>query len=138
MRRRMRSQAGENEEAEVNLTPMLDVVFIMLIFFIVTTSFVTETGIDVSRPQASSAQPQTGNNVLIAINQDGQIWMNKQRFTLASIGSEVAKTQAKLPDSKVIIQADKKAPTGRLVAVMDKLRLAGITQIALAASTGGD
>ncbi len=134
MRRSRRGKVQQVEEAEVNLTPMLDVVFIMLIFFIVTTSFVTETGIDISRPAASSAQAQTGNNVLVAINKDGEIWMNKQRFTLASIGTEVAKTQAKLPNSKVVLQADKDAPTGRLIAVMDKLRLAGVEQMAVATS----
>ncbi|ODC03606.1 biopolymer transporter ExbD [Terasakiispira papahanaumokuakeensis] len=134
--RRRHLQGQDQDEAEVNLTPMLDVVFIMLIFFIVTTSFVNETGIDVSRPQASTAQAQTGSQVLVAISDKGEVWADGQRLALGAVGAEVSRMVARQPGSQVIIQADEKASTGDLVAVMDRLRAAGIEQMSLAAAPG--
>lgn len=123
----------EQDDTEVNLTPMLDVVFILLIFFIVTTSFVRESGIEVNPPQASTAEVQAQASILIAITPDGDIWIDRQPVSLAALGPAVARLQAEQPQSGVVIQADKASRSGRLVEVMDRLRQAGVDRIALAA-----
>ncbi|WP_027848738.1 ExbD/TolR family protein [Marinospirillum minutulum] len=123
----------EQDDTEVNLTPMLDVVFILLIFFIVTTSFVRESGIEVDPPQASTTEVQSQASILVAITSEGDVWVDRQPLALSAIGPVVARLQAERPQSSVVIQADKASRSGRLVEVMDKLRQAGVDKIALAA-----
>ena len=77
--------AAPQEETEINITPMLDVVFIMLIFFIVTTSFIKETGIDPNRPEAETAVAQERGNILIAVNEVGEVWMNKGKIDMTQV-----------------------------------------------------
>lgn len=127
----------QQEEEGIDLTPMLDVVFIMLIFFIVTTSFVKESGIEVSRPSAKSAKQKPSASLFIAINQSGEIWIDKRRVDVRSVRANVEKLHAESPEGAVVIQADKNSSTGVLVKVMDQARLAGVTNISLAA-TGGE
>ena len=127
----------QQEEEGIDLTPMLDVVFIMLIFFIVTTSFVKEAGIEVSRPSAKSAKQKESASLFIAINQSGEIWIDKRRVDVRSVRANVEKLHAESPEGAVVIQADKNSNTGVLVKVMDQARLAGVTNISLAA-TGGE
>lgn len=131
--RRSSLLSQQQDDTEVNLTPMLDVVFILLIFFIVTTSFVRESGIEVDPPQASTAEVQAQASILIAITPDGDIWVDRQPVSLAALGPAVARLQAAQPQSGVVIQADKASRSGRLVEVMDRLRQAGVDRIALAA-----
>jgi len=125
-----------NEEATVDLTPMLDVVFIMLIFFIVTTSFVKESGIDVARPSAATAQKKQTASILIAVNNNGDIWIDKRKIDVRSVRANVERLHAESPEGSVVIQADKASKTGTLVKVMDQVRLAGVTNISLAATQG--
>lgn len=122
------------EENSIDLTPMLDVVFIMLIFFIVTTSFVKEAGIDVNRPSAATAQKKPKASILIAINQTGDIWIDKRKVDVRSVRANVEKLHAESPEGSVVIQADKSSNTGVLVQVMDQVRLGGVTNISIAAS----
>ncbi|WP_416886280.1 ExbD/TolR family protein [Marinospirillum sp.] len=131
--RRSRLLSQEQDDTEVNLTPMLDVVFILLIFFIVTTSFVRESGIEVDPPQASTAEVQAQASILIAISPEGEIWLDREPVTLAALGPRVVRLQAESPQSSVVIQADRASRSGRLVEVMDRLRQAGVDRIALAA-----
>ncbi len=128
-RRRDRRKSG----SEVNLTPMLDVVFIMLIFFIVTASFVKESGIEISRPGAATAVRKEKGNILIAISANDQIWMNRRQVDPRALRANIERMHAENPQSAVIIQADKDAKTGLLVKVMDAARLAGIKSISIAA-----
>ncbi len=121
------------EEGEINITPMLDIVFIMLIFFIVTTSFVKEPGIAVSKPFADTAATKERGNILIAVAPNDHIWMNKKRVELQGIRSLVEAARAENPESSVIIVADEQASTGAVIDLMDQVRSAGITSIALAA-----
>lgn len=121
------------EEGEINLTPMLDVVFIMLIFFIVTTSFVKEAGVEVNQPSAETTQRQDKNNILIAITPTGEIWIDKQQVDVRAVRANVQRLRAQSPDSAVVIQADTEARTGILVKVMDQVRLAGVENVAIAA-----
>ncbi len=128
-RRRDRRKSG----SEVNLTPMLDVVFIMLIFFIVTASFVKESGIEISLPGASTAVRKEKGNILIAISANDQIWMNRRQVDPRALRANIERMHAENPQGAVIIQADKEAKTGLLVKVMDAARAAGVKSVSLAA-----
>jgi biopolymer transport protein ExbD len=133
-----RRHAVQQEETEINITPMLDIVFIMLIFFIVTTSFIKETGIDPSRPEAETAYKQERGNILIAINSVGDIWMNKRKVELGQVRQLVEQAKNESPESSVVIIADQKSATGVLIDLMDQIRLGGVSNIAVAAEpTGG-
>ena len=112
---------------------MLDIVFIMLIFFIVTTSFVKESGISVNRPSASTAERQERGNILVAINQDNQIWIAKRQVDPRAVRANIERLHAENPEGAVVIQADKASKSGLLVEVMDQIRLAGVTNISIAA-----
>ena len=130
MRRR---RAREGEESEVNLTPMLDVVFIMLIFFIVTASFVKESGIDISRPPAATAERKEKGNILIAITSNDQIWVDRRQVDPRALRANIERLHAENPQGSVIIQADIESKNGLLVTVMDAARLAGVNSVSLAA-----
>ena len=109
----------DEEEAAIDMTPMLDVVFIMLIFFIVTASFVKEAGIDVNRPEAATAVKKDRANILIAISDKGEIWINKRRIDVRAVQANIERLRAENPQGSVVIQADKKATTETLIKVMD-------------------
>jgi len=123
----------EEEEAEINMTPMLDVVFIMLIFFIVTASFVKEAGIEVNRPEAATAVKKERANILIAISDTGEIWINKRRIDVRAVQANVERLHAENPQGTVVIQADKKSTTDVLIKVMDASRAAGVYDVSIAA-----
>lgn len=130
----MRRRRGVIEEdAGIDLTPMLDVVFIMLIFFIVTTSFVKESGIQVNRPSATTAEKKERANILIAISESGEVWIQKRRVDIRSVRANVERLHAESPEGTVVIQADKASKNGLLVQVMDQVRSAGVNSISLAA-----
>ncbi len=128
-----RKHHGTAEEADIDMTPMLDIVFIMLIFFIVTTSFVKETGIDVSRPNANTAERKERGNILIAIKPNGDVWIAKRKVELRAVRANVERLHAENPEGTVVIIADKEAQTGTLVEVMDQVRLAGVYSVSIAA-----
>ena len=110
----------DEEEAAIDMTPMLDVVFIMLIFFIVTASFVKEAGIDVNRPEAATAVKKDRANILIAISDKGEIWINKRRIDVRAVQANIERLRAENPQGSVVIQADKKATTETLIKVMTR------------------
>jgi biopolymer transport protein ExbD len=130
MRRR---KTREADESEVNLTPMLDVVFIMLIFFIVTASFAKEAGIDINRPNAATAEVKQKGNILIAISDTGQIWIDKRRVDVRAVRANIERLHAENPQGSVVIQADTDSKNGLLVAVMDAARQAGVLNVSIAA-----
>ncbi|WP_338516381.1 ExbD/TolR family protein [Alteromonas gracilis] len=123
----------DEEEANIDMTPMLDVVFIMLIFFIVTASFVKEAGIDVNRPEAATAVKKDRANILIAISDKGEIWINKRRIDVRAVQANIERLRAENPQGSVVIQADKKATTETLIKVMDASRAAGAYDVSIAA-----
>ncbi len=123
----------DEEEANIDMTPMLDVVFIMLIFFIVTASFVKEAGIDVNRPEAATAVKKDRANILVAISDEGEIWINKRRVDVRAVQANIERLHAENPQGTVVIQADKKATTEVLIKVMDASRAAGIMDVSIAA-----
>lgn len=124
------------EESVIDMTPMLDIVFIMLIFFIVTTSFVKESGVEVSQPQADTSQAQNSNSIMVAITEDNQIWINKHQVDPRAVRRNIERLRFESPESGVLIQADELSQTGLLVKVMDQIKLAGIHNIAIAAESG--
>ena len=133
--RRRRLSADNGETSEVNLTPMLDVVFIMLIFFIVTTSFVKESGVEIERPQSSDATPRPEAQVMVALTAEGAVWVDGAPVDAHRVGEAVAPLVS--GQGGVVIQADRASTTGLLVEVMDRLREAGVEQIAVAAAREG-
>ena len=130
--RRSLTAAQEDEETEINLTPMLDVVFIMLIFFIVTASFIKEAGIDVRRPEASEAIPKKKANILVAISPNNEIWIDRKSIDPRAVQTTFERLLAENPEGSVVIQADKDAYTETVVLVMDAARQAKISRVSIA------
>ena len=129
----LRKKRREEEESEINITPMMDIVFIMLIFFIVTTSFIKETGINPNRPEAETAIRAEQGNILIAIAPNDQIWMNMGPIELEAVKIMVEAAHAENPESSVVVVADELASTGLVLDVMDQIRSSGISKISLSA-----
>lgn len=121
------------DEMDINITPMLDIVFIMLIFFIVTTSFVRETGIDPQRPVAETATDQGHANILIGIDRDGLVWVNRQIVEVSQVRRIVENAVNENPASSAVLIADEEAATGVVLDIMDQVRLGGVANIAIAA-----
>ncbi|QFU75688.1 biopolymer transporter ExbD [Halioglobus maricola] len=126
------------DDTELDMTPMLDIVFIMLIFFIVTTSFVKESGVTVNSPEAKTASSQENANIFIAITAEGEVWVDRRPVDARSVRAIVARLHADNPEGSVIIQSDEDASTRMLVEVMDQVRLAGVKGIAIAANKGDE
>ena len=132
-----RKQKREEEEATIDMTPMLDIVFIMLIFFIVTTSFVKEAGIQVNKPKASNTKSEASANIFIAIKENGEVHMDRRMVDIERVTANIERLLAEQPTDTVVVQADKEAKHGVVVKVMDQIKEAGIEKISIAAATGG-
>jgi biopolymer transport protein ExbD len=125
----------DEEENEINLTPMLDVVFIMLIFFIVTASFIKEVGIDVNRPDAPMTQSKPEEaNILVLINSNDEIWIDRRLIDPRAVRANIERMHAENPEGSVVIQANKSSTNKILVQVMDAARQAGVYNISIADS----
>jgi biopolymer transport protein ExbD len=133
MRRFSQGANSDDDENEINLTPMLDVVFIMLIFFIVTASFIKEAGIDVNRPDAPTAERVEDANILIAISPNDEIWIDRRLVDPRAVRANIERLHAENPKGSVVIQADKRSTNETLVTVMDASRAAGVYNISIAA-----
>lgn len=135
MRRASEGMGGEEEENEINLTPMLDVVFIMLIFFIVTASFIKEAGIDVNRPDAPTAESQDDAAILIAISANDEIWIDRRETDPNAVRGMIERLHAENPKGSIVIQADEESTNEMLVIVMEAAKQAGVSNVAIAALT---
>ena len=124
------------EDATIDMTPMLDIVFIMLIFFIVTTVFVKEAGVNVNKPNGTLAVTPKNANIFIAVTEDGKVWMDKRQIDVDRIRANLERLMAEQPSDVIIIQADKEAEHGLVVEVMDQIKLAGIDRISIATEGG--
>ena len=135
MRKHLDDIHVDEEENEINLTPMLDVVFIMLIFFIVTASFVREAGIDVNRPDApmTESKPEDAN-ILVMINGNDEIWIDRRLIDPRAVRANIERMHAENPSGSVVIQANNKSSNKMLVEVMDSARSAGVYNISIADS----
>ena len=133
MRKNKSGVSAEEEESTIDLTPMLDVVFIMLIFFIVTASFIKEAGIDVNRPFASTADKQADAAILGAISSNDEIWIDRRMTEVSSVRSVIEKLHQENPKGSLVIQADEKSTNAMLVVVMEAAKQAGVTNVAISA-----
>jgi biopolymer transport protein ExbD len=131
MRREANRFSRTDEESDINLTPMLDVVFIMLIFFIVTATFIKQAGIDVFRPEAMTAEQKPTVSVLIAIGPTGDIWIDKKRVDPSAVRAHIERLHAENPKGGLVIQADREAKSEKLMAVLNAARAAGLTEVAI-------
>ena len=123
----------KQKDVGIEMGPLMDIVFILLIFFVVTSSFTRETGVDVTKPQAQSASQLEKENLLIAITREGTIHMNERQVDLASLQDILKQSLAKAPDREAVVIADKESETGVLVQVIDICNLAGVKKVSIAA-----
>jgi biopolymer transport protein ExbD len=124
----------ENGELAINLTPLIDMVFILLIFFMVTSSFVKETGVEVDRPSAATATLKPQAAILIGVTDKGEVWIDKRRVDIRAVRANVERLHAENPEGAVVIMADQEAPTGVVIRVLDQARLAGVESVSIAAT----
>lgn len=124
----------ETAAEAINLTPLIDMVFILLIFFLVTASFTKESGIDVDRPTAQTAVREEQGSMIIGISKEGEIWIDNQNIELRAVRAHVEHLHAQNPEGTVIILADENSRTGTTVDVLDQVRLAGVANVSIAAS----
>ncbi|WP_425411017.1 ExbD/TolR family protein [Hyphococcus sp.] len=129
MARRSFSQADNDED--VNVTPLLDIVFIMLIFFIVTSTFVKEPGVEITRPDAVTASERKLASIIVAISGEDEIWINKERVELEGVKTAVEQLRRENPKGTAVVQADAESKTRLLVEVVNQIRATGITDVAV-------
>ena len=120
-----------DDESDINLTPMLDVVFIMLIFFIVTATFIKQPGTDIIRPVAETKEKKPTVSVLVAVNAGGEIWVDKKKVEAAAVGAYIERLHTENPKGGLVIQADRDAKYEKLKAVLDAARSVGLTEVAI-------
>ena len=133
----MARRHAHTEEADINITPMLDIVFIMLIFFIVTASFTKETGATIIRPEAGQAVALQNGTILIGVRPNGDIWMAKRQVELREVRQMVERARAENPEGSVVIVADKGSRIGTVTQVMDQVKMAGVEGVAISAEKPG-
>jgi biopolymer transport protein ExbD len=126
----------DDEETEINLTPMLDVVFIMLIFFIVTAVFVKQPGIDIDRPTALTREEPQGGAIYVAISSEGAIWIDGDEVELSAVRLQIERLHSENPEAGLIIQSDSQARNESLIRVMDAAKAAGLGNVLIAAGEG--
>jgi biopolymer transport protein ExbD len=134
---KQRTVHAESEETGIDLAPMLDFVLNLLIFFIITTSFIKEAGITVNRAEAVTAEHKDNGNILIAIRPNGEIWMDKRPVDIRDVRPTIERLHTERPDDTVVIIADRDAETGVLTQVMDQVKLGGIGEVSIAAAPLG-
>jgi biopolymer transport protein ExbD len=126
-------RAGK-QNLELNIAPLIDMVFILLIFFLVTTSFVKETGVEISRPAASTAVTKATATILIGVTKDNTIHLDHREVDIRAVRANVERCLAENPQGSVVIVADKESLTGLVICVMDACKLAGAENVSIAAS----
>ena len=128
------SRRNKRGDTEINIAPLIDMVFILLIFFLVNTTFVKETGIEISRPTAATAVVQNKATILIAIDANNRVFMEHREIDFRAVRPNVERALAENPENTVIVVADKASNTGMAIQVMDGCRMAGAKNVSLAAS----
>jgi biopolymer transport protein ExbD len=131
-----RRHSPESEDHGIDLAPMLDFCVNLLIFFIITTSFIKEAGVTVFKPEAVTAEHEDSGNLLIAIRENGDIWMDRQRIEIRDVRTRMERLHIERPDDTVVIIADKASKAGIVAQVMDEVRLSGIKVVSIAADPG--
>jgi biopolymer transport protein ExbD len=132
------ARKSKRHTPELNIAPLIDMVFILLIFFLVTTSFVRETGVEINRPAAATAVSREKAAILIGITHDNRIFMDKHEIDIRAVRANVERAMAENPEGGVVIVADKQSQTGTAIMVMDGCRMAGAKNVSMAASLPGE
>lgn len=132
-----RYASADGEDHGIDLAPMLDFVLNLLIFFIITTSFIKEAGVTIVRPNASTAENREDGNILVALRPNGEVWMERHRVDMREVRGAIERLHIERPDDTVVILADKSSSAGLLAKVMDEVRQGGITEISIAAENAG-
>ena len=128
------ARKAKQQATELNIAPLIDMVFILLIFFLVTTSFVKESGVEVERPTAATALNKEKSGLLIGITKDNKVFLDKREIDVRAVRANVARSLAENPEGGVVIVADKLSNTGTVVAVIDGCKLAGAKNVSIAAN----
>ena len=128
------ARRAKQKNLELNIAPLIDMVFILLIFFLVTTSFIKETGVDISRPSAATAVAKTKSTILIGVTQDNTVHLDRREIDVRAVRANVERSLAENPEAQVVIVADKESRTGLVITVMDACKLAGAENVSIAAS----
>ena len=126
-----RTKAVEEDQNAIDLTPMLDVVFIMLIFFIVTASFIKEAGIEIDRPEATTSMLNKDASILIAVSSNNEVWIDKNRVDIRAVKTSIERLYAENPKGAVVIQADDNSNIETLTKVAEAAREVGILDISV-------
>ena len=129
---------GGGDRVDVNMSPLIDMVFLLLIFFVVTTSFVKESGIEVQRSTAATAEVKEQASIMIGVSAEGEVWMEGKEVDVRSVRGLVERALAEDPEAGVVVVADQGSQTGDVVKVMDQCRLAGASSVSLAAKREGE
>jgi|WetSurMetagenome_2_1015567.scaffolds.fasta_scaffold710796_1 biopolymer transport protein ExbD len=124
----------DDKQVEINMSPMVDMTFLLLIFFLVTTTFVKESGVDVNRPVASTTESKENTNIVIGVTKDGMIYIENQIIDIRSVRSRMERFKSEMPDGNVVITADKDSLFGVAIEVLDQVRMAGIKNVVVAAT----
>lgn len=136
--RSRRHISHEGEETGIDLAPMLDFVFNLLIFFLITTSFVREAGVTVVKPDAETAYHVETGNILVAVRQNGEVWMDRRQVDVREIRPTIERLHLERPEDTVIVVADRSSKAGLVAQVMDEIKLGGIKDVALGAMGATD
>lgn len=134
MRKLSLGMGRKADEVELNMSPLIDMIFILLIFFLVTTTFVKESGVEVNRPIASSAEDKEETNLVIGVTEEGAVWIEGSPIDIRSVRSRMERFKHENPDGNVVITADKDSLFGTAIEVLDQVRLANIRNVVVAAS----
>jgi biopolymer transport protein ExbD len=132
------ARKAKRQGVELNMAPLIDMVFILLIFFLVTTSFVKETGVDVQRPTAVTAVSKEKSTILMGITKDNRVFMEKREIDVRAVRANVERALAENPEGHVVIVADRESSTGVVIMALDGCKLAGAKNVAIAASLPGE
>jgi biopolymer transport protein ExbD len=131
---KLRRRAETHEDSAIDLAPMLDFVMNLLIFFIIAAAFVHESGIRVNRPAAKTATPEDKGSIFVAVSANNEIWIDREHVDIRRLRGEIERMKRERPKAAVVVQADREARAGVLVEVMDQARLAGVADVAIAAT----
>lgn len=131
-----RRHSAETEDHGIDLAPMLDFVLNLLIFFIITTSFIKEAGVTVVKPEAATIEHRDSGNILIAIRENGEIWMERRQVGLREVRAVIERLHVERPEDTAVILADRDAAAGIVAKVMDEVQLGGIKEVSLAGALG--
>jgi biopolymer transport protein ExbD len=129
------ARVAKADDSDVNVTPLLDIVFIMLIFFIVTATFIKEPGVDVTRPEAQTAEDQRLVSILVAIDSENTIWINRDEVPIEGVRATVERLRRENPRGSAVVQSDGRAHSEYLVDVLEQIRAAGVEEVVAVSTT---